>query len=81
MKEIKTAGIGTLFISEFDIDTDFICFYNENQELLGEVDIDVIFETAEELGISEKAAYNRLVKAVSECATEIEFEMITGINL
>ncbi len=81
MREINTAGIGVLFISEFDIDADSISFFDENQELLGETDIDVIFDTATELGISEKAAYNRFVKAVSECATEMEFGMITGIDL
>ena len=81
MKKIDTAGIGTLFISKFDMDADVVCFFDENQELLGEADISIIFDTADELGISEKAAYNRLVKAISECATNFEFEMITGISL
>ena len=81
MKRIETAGIGTMFVSEFSMDADAICFFDENQELLGEADISIIFDTAEEMGISEKAAYNRLIKAIRECATSMEFEMITGISL
>ncbi len=81
MKKIDTAGIGTLFVSEFSMGADAICFYDENEELLGEADISIIFDIAEEMGISEKAAFSRLVKAIGECATPIEFEMITGIGL
>ena len=81
MKKIETEGIGTLFISKFDETADSVCFYNENQELICECDISIVFDTADELGISEKAAYNRLVEAIKECNFPFEFEMVTGYSL